>query len=112
MQNQTLLHIKEEDFEKVVLKSSTLALVDFYADWCGPCRVLGPLIEVLSREYDGKVKFVKVNTDESQRLAIKYNIMSIPTVVLFKNGHVVDRLVGVQPAQVLKQRINRVLASN
>ncbi len=112
MESKTLLHLGENDFERVVLKSEVLAIVDFYADWCGPCRLVGPVIEGLAREYDGKVKFVKVNSDDNQRLAAKYDIMSIPTVVIFRNGQVVDRLVGAAPAQFYRQRIDKALKGN
>ena len=107
MQNQSLLYINEKDFEREVLKSDVPAVADFYADWCGPCRVVGPTIEALSREYDGKVKFVKVNVDDNQRLAIKYDVRSIPTVMIFKNGEVIERAVGVQTAQFYREMINR-----
>jgi thioredoxin 1 len=110
--NKTLLHLSEGDFEREVLKSAVPTVVDFYADWCGPCRLVGPVIEGLSSEYDGKVKFVKVNTDENQGLAVKYDIMSIPTVVVFSNGRVIDRLVGASPAQVYRQRIDKALKGN
>ncbi len=103
------MHLSENDFERVVLKSEALAVVDFYADWCGPCRLVGPVIEGLSLDYDGKVRFVKVNTDDNQRLAAKYEVMSIPTVMIFRNGQVVDRLVGAAPAQVYRQRIDKAL---
>ncbi len=109
MESKTLLHLNENDFERVVLGSESLAVVDFYADWCGPCRLVGPVIEGLSRDYDGKVRFVKVNTDDNQRLAAKYDIMSIPTVVIFRNGQVIDRLVGAAPAQFYRQRIDKAL---
>ncbi len=111
MQNQSLLHINEKDFEQEVLKSDVPTVADFYADWCGPCRIVGPTIEALSREYDGKVRFVKVNVDDNQGLAIRYDVRSIPTVMIFKNGQVVERLIGAQPAQSYRQRINALIGS-
>ncbi len=112
MTNQTLLHVGENDFERLVLQSELVTVVDFYADWCGPCRLVGPVIEVLSSSYDGKVKFAKVDTDSNQRLATRYGIMSIPTVMIFRDGKVVDRIVGAVPAQVYRQRIDKVLKGN
>ena len=103
------MHLSETDFERLVLKSELVTVVDFYADWCGPCRLVGPVIEGLSSSYDGKVKFVKVDVDSNQRLAARYGIQSIPTVMVFRNGMVADRIVGAVPAQVYKQRIDRAL---
>jgi thioredoxin 1 len=108
---QSLVHIDEKDFEREVLGSDVPTVADFYADWCGPCRIVGPTIEALSREYDGKVKFVKVNVDDNQRLAMKYDIGSIPTVMIFKNGEIIERVVGARPAQFYRQRINLLLGS-
>lgn len=105
-------HLNQGDFERVVLKSSTPTVVDFYADWCGPCRVVGPVIESLSKEYDGMVNFAKVDTDANQGLAIRYEIMSIPTVMIFKDGRIVGRIVGAVSAQVYRQRIDAVLGAN
>lgn len=112
MSSQTLLHLSEDDFERVVLKSDLVTVVDFYADWCGPCRLVGPVIEELATSYDGKVKFANVDSDANQGLAAKYDIMSIPTVMIFKNGEVVDRIVGASPAQVYRQSIDRALEGN
>lgn len=112
MQSQSLLHIDEKDFEREVLESDVPTVADFYADWCGPCRIVGPTIEALSREYDGKVKFVKVNVDDNQPLAMKYDIGSIPTVMIFKNGEVIERVVGARPAQFYRQKINLLLGSS
>lgn len=111
LESETVLHLSENDFERVVLKSEGLAVVDFYADWCGPCRLVGPVIEGLARDYDDKVRFVKVNTDDNQRLAVKYDIMSIPTVVIFRNGQVVDRLVGAAPTQLYRSKIEAALGA-
>ncbi|MDY6821932.1 MAG: thioredoxin [Deferribacterota bacterium] len=103
--------INEDSFEEEVLKSDTPVLVDFWAEWCGPCKMLTPLLEQLSKDYDGKVKVVKVNVDENQNLAAKYGIMSIPTVIIFDKGNIVEQFIGVQAKSVyedaLKKYINK-----
>ena len=109
METKTLTNLKSAEFEKEVLKSQTPAVVDFYADWCGPCRMVSPIIEQLSKEYAGKVKFAKVNTDENPDIALKYGIMSIPTIIVFKNGQVASTVIGAGPASMYKQKIDAVL---
>ena len=111
MESGALLHVTSRDFEKEVLQSEIPAVVDFYADWCGPCRMVSPVIEALSKQYSGKVKFVKLDTDANQDLAIKYQVMSIPTVMVFKRGQVIERFVGAAPASFYKQKIDAVLAA-
>lgn len=101
--------LKQEDFERQVLKSEIPTVVDFYADWCGPCRAVSPIIESLSTEYAGRVTFAKVNTDDNQGLAARYGILSIPTVMIFKQGNVVDQIVGAAPVQAYRQRIEAAL---
>ena len=105
----TLPQLKSAEFEKEVLKSETPAVVDFYADWCGPCRMVSPIIEQLSKEYEGRVKFAKINTDESPETAQRYNIMSIPTIMVFKNGEVASTTVGAGPSALYKERIDAAL---
>jgi thioredoxin 1 len=102
---ETIVHASGETFEQVVVKSEIPALVDFWAPWCAPCHVIGPIIEDLSRDYTGRVKFVKVNVDESRNVAMSLGIMSIPTVAIFNKGKVVNQLVGVQPKGVLEKMI-------
>jgi thioredoxin 1 len=97
------------EFDAEVLKSEVPVLVDFYADWCGPCHAIAPSIEALSNEFEGKVKFVKVDVDANQEVASRYEIMSIPTIMLFENGKVEDSIVGAYPANVYKQHIERAL---
>lgn len=109
METKTVLQLEGAEFDKEVLKSSIPTVVDFYADWCGPCRMVSPVIESLSKEYERKVKFVKVDTDANQEIALRYNIMSIPTVMIFKDGEVKDVIIGAAPASNYKQRIEKVL---
>jgi thioredoxin 1 len=105
-----MVHLQGKDFEKEVIQSQVPAVVDFYADWCGPCRMVSPIIEALSREYAGRAKFVKINTDENPEIAMKFNIMSIPTIMVFKNGEVASRTVGAGPAAMYKQKIDAALS--
>jgi thioredoxin 1 len=102
-------HIKDDSFETEVLKSQVPVLVDFWADWCGPCRALAPKIEELSTEYGTKVKFTKMNVDENRETPVKFNIMGIPTIILFKNGEQVDKLVGNHPKENIKEMIDKSL---
>ena len=106
-----VLHINDADFETEVMKSAVPVLVDFYADWCGPCKMVAPTMDKLSEEYAGKVKFVKINVDDNQALASKYDIMSIPTAMLFKNGTLEDSVIGAYPEAAYRQRIDRVLGA-
>src|SRR5207249_1966687 len=104
-----VIPVNETDFDSAVLQSGVPVFVDFYADWCGPCRMIAPTIEALSEEYEGKVKFVKINVDNNQQLAMKYDIMSIPTGMLFENGTVKESLIGAYPASTYRQRIDNAL---
>jgi len=104
-----VIPVNETDFDSTVLQSEVPVFVDFYADWCGPCNMIAPTIEALSEEYEGKVKFVKINVDNNQELAMKYDIMSIPTSMLFEKGDVKDSLIGAYPAATYRQRINNAL---
>jgi thioredoxin 1 len=103
--NETVLHIEGNSFQDEVVRSKLPVVVDFYADWCGPCRIIAPMIEQFAKEYAGKVKFVKINTDDNQELASQFGIMSIPTVMFFLNGKVKDIVVGAVPGAVFKQKL-------
>ncbi len=93
----SVVHVNDESFQTEVLDNDLPVLVDFWAEWCGPCKAIGPIIEELAGEYNGKVKVVKVNTEEATQTPSKYGIRGIPTLILFKNGEVVDQLVGAAP---------------
>ena len=95
----SMLTFEEKNFEEEVLKSEGKVLVDFYADWCGPCRMMSPVIDDIAKELDGKVKVGKVNVDSNQELAIKYDVMSIPTIMVFEKGNPVKTFVGVTDKQ-------------
>src|ERR1039457_1873439 len=100
------IHLDEKNFEGEVLKSSLPVLVDFWAEWCGPCKMIAPIIDQLAAELQGKIKIAKVNVDESPQLAGLYNVMSIPTLLIFKNGLPVDQIVGALPKDKLLAKIN------
>jgi len=97
--------VSDADFETQVLKSTEPVVVDFWAEWCGPCRMIGPALEEIAGSMYGKVKIVKLNVDENPATAAKYGIMSIPTLMLFKNGELASRQVGAAPKQKLEQWI-------
>jgi len=100
------LHINESNFEEEVVKSQIPVLLDFGAEWCGPCRMIGPIIEEIAGELEGKVKVGKVNVDEAQNLAAQFNIMSIPTLLIFKGGEIVEQMVGAVPKDRILEKIN------
>jgi thioredoxin 1 len=91
------LQFTDSNFQTEVISSDKLSVIDFWAEWCGPCRAIGPVIEELSKEYDGKVKVGKVNVDENPQISMNYGITSIPAILFVKGGKVVDKLVGAQP---------------
>ena len=100
------LHLDEKNFESEVLKSSLPVLVDFWAPWCGPCKMIAPIIDQLSVELQDKIKIAKVNVDESPQLAGQFNVMSIPTLLIFKGGKPVDQIVGAMPKEKLLAKLN------
>jgi len=101
--------VTDSTFEQEVLRASKPVLVDFWAPWCGPCRMVAPVVEELAVEYDGKVEFVKLNTDDNPNTAVKYGIRSIPTLLVFKDGQPVGQIIGFRPKSDLKQRLDAVL---
>jgi len=106
---ENLLEIKDSNFETEVLKSDIPVLVDIWAPWCGPCRIVGPIIEELANEYAGKMKVGKLNVDDNSETAMKYQIQSIPTILIFKDGKEVQRLIGARPKPAFKKEIDAVI---
>jgi thioredoxin 1 len=105
----SLLHLTKDNFKKEVLESDSLVVVDFWASWCAPCKMIAPIIEELAKEYDKKIKIGKINIDEHTKIASHYGIMSIPTLLFFKKGDVIEQAVGVLSKSELKKRIERNL---
>jgi len=103
------VEIEEAKFEEAVLKAETPVLVDFWAPWCGPCRMVAPVVEELAEDYDGKVNFVKINVDDSPKIASQYGIMSIPTLMVFKDGKPVTNIIGFRPKDELKKSLDEAL---
>ncbi len=109
MSSESVIHVSEGTFDAEILKSDKPALVDFWAPWCGPCRAIAPVLDELASEYKDKVKVAKVNVDENRTLAGNHGVMSIPTMILFKNGKVMDKLIGLVPKERLKELMDKAL---
>ena len=108
MASQNVLELTDQNFEQEVIKSETPVLVDFWAEWCMPCKMLTPTIEKLAKDYTGKIKVGKVDTDSNRDISIKYQISAIPTVILFKNGQVHQKFVGLKPEREFKEALDLV----
>lgn len=103
--------ITDQNFENEVLKSKIPVICDFWAPWCGPCKIMGPIFDEVSEKFSDKVKFVKINVDENPKMAEKYNVMSIPTLIIFKDKKEADRSTGLQSKESLKEKINQITVS-
>ncbi|MDD3237692.1 MAG: thioredoxin [Candidatus Gastranaerophilales bacterium] len=101
------IDVTDNNFDEMVLKAPELTVVDFWAPWCGPCRKLGPVLDEIATEYEGKIKVVKVNTDENMKTAKEFSISGLPSILVFKNGEAVERLVGLMPKSSLVSNIEK-----
>ncbi|MGA1790347.1 MAG: thioredoxin [bacterium] len=107
MADEAAVKVTDEDFENEVIKSDMPVLVDFWASWCGPCKMIGPVVEELAKEYAGRIKITKMNVDENMETPNNYSVRSIPTLILFKEGNEMDRMVGVVPKSTLEEMIKK-----
>ena len=108
---ERIIHLNRTNWNDIVLNSNLPVLVDFWAEWCGPCRMVGPIVEQLAQSLDGKVKVSKLNVDQNQEIAMKYNVQSIPSLILFKNGKEIARTVGLSPKEKYEKFVNNALNS-
>jgi thioredoxin 1 len=106
------IHLTDDNFQTEVLESSQPVLVDFWAAWCGPCRNIAPIIEELARDYDGKAKVGKLDVDNNQRVAMQYGIRAIPALLIFKNGKVVDQIIGAVPKPHISAKLDLAASAN
>jgi thioredoxin 1 len=104
-----LLHVSDANFEDEIVKADIPAMVDFWAEWCGPCKMVGPTVEALAKEYAGKIKIAKMNVDENRETPAKFGIRSIPTLILFKNGKVAQTIVGALPKSDIEEALKKLL---
>ena len=110
MASSNMLNLTEENFSQEVLDSTMPVLVDFWAEWCGPCKAIAPILDELATEYEGKLRIGKVNIDEQQGLAAKYRVQAIPTLLLFHKGEVAEQIVGLRSKKDLKSKVDRLAA--
>ncbi len=104
-----VIKLNKDNFNNEVIEADKLVLVDFYADWCGPCKMMSPIIDKIAEENSEDVKVCKLNVDEAQNIAIEYNVMSIPTLIMFKNGNVVDTMIGLQSKEEVLENLRKLL---
>ena len=107
-----MLDLTKDTFEKEVLKNKMPVLVDFWAPWCGPCRIVGPVLEKISGEYANKLKFAKLNADDNQEIAVRYDVRGIPCMIIFKSGREIDRIIGAYPEAELRRKLDLILAKD
>lgn len=105
-----LIHVTDDDFAQEIEQHPGVAMVDFWATWCGPCHMVAPVVQEIAKEYDGRVKVAKLDVDENQRVAMRFNVRSIPTILFFKNGKHVDTVVGAVPKAYLVEKLARHLS--
>ena len=104
-----LLEVTDESFENEIINSDLPALVDFWAAWCGPCRMVGPVVEELAKEYEGKIKFAKMDVDQNRQTPTKFGIRSIPTLIFFKGGEVAQTIIGAQPKSNIDEELKKLI---
>jgi len=107
--SEKVVHLTDDSFYAEIIKSDLPALVDFWAPWCGPCKMVGPMVEELAEEYDGEVKVAKLNVDENQKIAAQYGVRSIPTLIMFKGGESIDQSVGAASKTAMNEMIKKAL---
>jgi len=107
--SDAVISVTNDTFDQNVLQSQGIVMVDFWATWCGPCKIVAPVVEELAKEYEGRAAFAKVNTDENPDLASRYNIRGIPTLIFFKGGKVMDQIVGAVPKAQLKSKLDSLI---